>query len=193
MATPPNILNIHNFTKYSKMIQLIKEEKYQELSQFIYPWDIARDNPTKIIVKGNNLYKSEGNYFEFLRWLAFKIVQEKDLTYLNKDTISLLMFLEEHAITGIFFVGQISEQNPGKLFLLLKKYNEFKHTSDIITLSNTQLVQYIQNIPSINRSISKRRKLKTGGKRRKTRKSTLKKWSQTKRKKKSKKKRRRRN
>lgn len=135
-----NINNMNNKEKYDEMIDLIKEDSIIKLSVFVEPWFINRDMPTKISINDNTLYQGEGKYFEFLRWLAFKMIKEKNKDYLNEDTGRLLMFLEENAITGIFYV------NPeGQLFNLLEEVPEFKHTSDTITLSNSQLMQYIGN------------------------------------------------
>ena len=145
-----NINTMNNLEKYKLMISLLGKDNVK-LSNFLNPWWMNRDMPEKKVVKGYMVWEPEGNYFEFLRWLAFKIVKDKNKTYLNKSTTNLLMFLEEQSITGIFIVAEAEEgEKGGLLYNLLKDKNEFKHTPDIITLSNTQLVFAINNMPENN-------------------------------------------
>lgn len=133
-----NILHTKNAEIHQTIAQLYLSGMMNELSVFVRPWMIQAE-----VVKrgGMVLFKPVGKYFAFLRWLAFKCIQEQDKEYLNVQTLGILMFLEEQCITGIFAISQ------GKLFDLLNlhKCNGCFDHGGLTTMSNSQLFCYIKN------------------------------------------------
>ena len=93
-----NIISLNNEKKFEIMISLLKENKDDELAEFILPWILQQkelDSENKLIKNyyGYDYYQPNGNYFEFLRFLVFKI-SEKNPKYLNSHSRKLLAFFE---------------------------------------------------------------------------------------------------
>ena len=123
---------------YKIITRLYQDGMMGELSEFTRPWMVQGE----VVKKGGMvLFKPVGKYFGFLRWLAFKCIQEQDEEYLNEQTLRILMFLEEHCITGIFAIGQ------GKMYdlLNLQKCNGCFDHAGLTTMSNSQLFCCIKN------------------------------------------------
>lgn len=135
------INKLNNPQKFEYMVKLLMDNEFDKLSNFILPWiKYQREDAETELYRKHTLFISNGKYFEFLRWLAFKMVKENK--FINKNTEYLLTFFENGLdLTGIFVI-----KPRGELYKLLTKckYNKiFFHTPDIVTLSNSQLVIFI--------------------------------------------------
>ena len=152
----PNIMTINNLDKYNIMIQYLINNQYIPLSMFLQPWIYQQKDANTELYNGHTLFESKGNYFEFLRWLTFKMMKEDK--YINQQTYSLLIYFENGMdLTGIFRIKK------GGLYNLLssdKLSHLFYHTPEIITISNSQLVMYIDNKLSSNKSMKKETSIK---------------------------------
>ena len=151
-----NIITMNNLDKYNTMITYLVQKKYIQLSTFIQPWIHQQKDANIETYKGHKLFISNGNYFEFLRWLAFKMIKEDK--YINLETYNLIIFFENGMdLTGIFRIKQ------GGLFDLLSTdelMNIFNYTNEIITISNSQLVIFITGRLGSNKTAGKKSKTK---------------------------------
>ena len=145
------INKIKNEHKYTYMIYLLNDGEIINLSKFLTPWiQYQRSENITEIYHNHTLFISKGKYFEFLRWLIFKMINESK--YIDNNTLNLLIFFENGLdLTGIFRI-----KKGGLLYDLLTNCNLnriFYHTDTIVTISNTQLVYYINEYMKIHKDL----------------------------------------
>ena len=145
-----NIIQMNNLDKYNSMITYLVNKEFLQLSIFLQPWIDQQKYAKTEIYKGHTLFVSNGNYFEFLRWLVFQMIKEHK--YINQETYSLIIYFENGMdLTGIFRIKE-----GGLLHNLLSSDDIFNYTNDIITISNSQLVIYIDTKLKLNKNGGKK-------------------------------------
>ena len=137
--------DINNEEITRNLDNLINGDDYMLFYNYVEPW--LKEQKTQ-----GHYYLSQGQYFEWLRWITVKSITayKKGKIYINlkvdnpiqittaKNLKAILMALEEHSITGIFRI------RPGKFYNIIKHIKDFKHSENIYTISNSQLLFYIK-------------------------------------------------
>jgi len=119
-----------------------KDEEAQD--KLISMFETWKGTPKPKKIKSVTMFAPEGKYFEYLRWLTFRIVENKD-TLVMAYAIKILPFFESTIdVTGVFAL-----EPHTKLYKLLETETEPKYFTyvgtDIVSISNTQISNYASN------------------------------------------------
>lgn len=133
-------MSIREIYKSSRELVENMDEDEEAQDKLISMFETWKGTPNTKKIKGVIMFAPEGKYFEYLRWLTFRIVENEDtrvMAYAKK----ILPILESNAITGVFAL-----EPHKKLYKLLETETEPKYFTyvgtDIVSISNTQIEHY---------------------------------------------------
>ena len=141
--TDEHIDNMSVTKIYEKSQNLVEnmdkdEEARDKLKSMFETW---KGTPMPKKIKNVTMFAPTGKYFKYLRWLTFRIVENKD-TRVMAYAIKILPFFENTIdVTGVFAL-----EPHKKLYKLLETETEPKYftyvDTDIVSISNTQIKHY---------------------------------------------------
>ena len=141
MSYTDNSINNMSVTEiYEKSHELVEnmDENEDKLISMFETW---KGTPMPKKIKNVTMFAPTGKYFKYLRWLTFRIVENKD-TRVMAYAIKILPFFENTIdVTGVFAL-----EPHKKLYKLLETETEPKYftyvDTDIVSISNTQISNY---------------------------------------------------
>jgi len=132
-------MSIREIYKSSRELVENMDEDEEAQDKLISMFETWKGTPNTKKIKGVTMFAPEGKYFEYLRWLTFRIVENKDTRVMAYAKKILFPILESNAITGVFAL-----ERHTKLYKLLETrplYFTYVGT-DIVSISNTQISNY---------------------------------------------------